>query len=167
MRWKTSQSCFMKLQLSSRRVAAYWYFMLIKLKVLCWRTICYTIFFSTSWCTPQNLNTKVHAITFQRDLCLNHCETSNHTCNVVFLPFIFLNNYKMKNHLHTLLLGHILGMWHVSTNLFHAIMDEEKKNRLHLCADLLQHAETDENFIRSVLMVSETWVNGCNVKLKQ
>jgi hypothetical protein len=40
-------------------------------------------------------------------------------------------------------------------NLFHGITDEEKKNRL-LCADLLQHAEADENLIRSVLMVSET-----------
>lgn len=52
-------------------------------------------------------------------------------------------------------------------NLFHDIMDDEKKNRLHLCADLLQYAEADENLIRSVLMISETWVNGYNVKLKQ
>jgi hypothetical protein len=41
-------------------------------------------------------------------------------------------------------------------NLFHDITDEEKKNKLHLYADLLQHAEADENLIRSVLMVSGT-----------
>jgi hypothetical protein len=35
-------------------------------------------------------------------------------------------------------------------------MDEENKNRLYFCADLLQHAEADEKLIRLVLMVSET-----------
>lgn len=50
-----------------------------------------------------------------RDLCVNHCETSYHTCNVAFLPFMFPDNYKIKNHLRTLLLGHSLGIWHVST----------------------------------------------------
>jgi len=41
-------------------------------------------------------------------------------------------------------------------NLFHDITDKEKKNRLHLYANLLQHGEADESLIRSVLMVSET-----------
>jgi hypothetical protein len=31
----------------------------------------------------------------------------------------------------------------------------------------LQHAEADEKLIRLVLMVSETWVNGYDVKMKQ
>jgi hypothetical protein len=30
-------------------------------------------------------------------------------------------------------------------NLFHQMMDEANKNSLYLCADLLQHAEADEN----------------------
>jgi hypothetical protein len=46
-------------------------------------------------------------------------------------------------------------------------MDEKKENRVNLCADLLQHAEADENLMKSVLMVGETWVYKLNVKMKQ
>jgi len=104
----------------------------------------------------RNLSTKVHALTFQRDLCLNHCETSDHTCNVAFLPFMSLNIIKLKTtYIHCC--WDIFGACGMSPqNLFHDITNEEQKNRLHLCADLLQYAGADENLIRSVLMVSET-----------
>jgi hypothetical protein len=41
-----------------------------------------------------------------------------------------------------------LGMHHVSTKIRPLLLDEQKENWLNLCADLLQHAEVDENFMK-------------------
>jgi hypothetical protein len=46
-------------------------------------------------------------------------------------------------------------------------VDEQKENWLNLCADLLQHAEVDDNFVKYIAMGVGMWVCGYDVELKQ
>ena len=60
-----------------------------------------------------------------------------------------------------------LKMHHVAAKFVPRLLTEEQKqNRITVSQELLDHSNTDENFLKNVMTGDETWVYGYDVETK-
>lgn len=60
-----------------------------------------------------------------------------------------------------------LGMHHVSAKLVpQLLISEQKENRMNISQELLHHANSDKNYMKTIIKDYETWVYGYDVEMK-